>query len=77
MAKRYWIGITSEWNDAQNWSETEGGSGGASVPTKGDEAIFSEDGSPQVEAVSGVECKLTCSDPSYFQIIILKGSPGG
>jgi hypothetical protein len=36
MANRYWVGTTGNWTDASNWSTTEGGSGGASVPTLSD-----------------------------------------
>jgi hypothetical protein len=36
MANRYWVGTTGNWADASNWSTTEGGSGGATVPTIND-----------------------------------------
>ena len=38
MADRYFVG--SYWNDAANWSTVSNGSGGASVPTNADNAIF-------------------------------------
>lgn len=41
MADRYWVGATlAVWNVVGSWSATSGGSGGASVPTAADNAIF-------------------------------------
>lgn len=42
MANRYWVGGTGTWDNASTafWSATSGGSGGASVPTTSDTAIF-------------------------------------
>ena len=41
-ARRYWVGAygTEVFSDILNWSETEGGFGGASVPGASDVAIF-------------------------------------
>lgn len=40
MADRYWRGGSGTWNTTTNWSTTSGGTGGASVPTATDRAIF-------------------------------------
>src|SRR3990167_2684571 len=40
MANRFWIGGTGNTNDTAHWSETSGGSGGASVPGSTDDAKF-------------------------------------
>jgi hypothetical protein len=40
MASRYWVGATTSWNTASNWSATSGGAGGAGVPTSADDVIF-------------------------------------
>lgn len=42
MANRYWVGGSGQWNasNTTNWSATSGGSGGASVPTSGDNVFF-------------------------------------
>jgi len=37
---RYWVNGTGNWNDPQQWSETPGGTPGASVPTKEDDVFF-------------------------------------
>jgi hypothetical protein len=44
MANRYWVGGTGTWNASSttNWSDTSGGSSGASVPVAGDTAIFDQ-----------------------------------
>jgi hypothetical protein len=42
MADRYWVGGTGTWNTTSttNWSDTSGGSNGASVPTSADNVFF-------------------------------------
>ena len=44
MADRYWVGGNGTWNSTNtaNWSSTSGGSGGASVPTAGDNVYFDD-----------------------------------
>jgi hypothetical protein len=40
MADRYWVGGTGNWSDTNRWSDTSGGTPGASVPTSIDNVIF-------------------------------------
>ena len=41
FGQRFWVASSSgNWNNSANWSATSGGSGGASVPTSADAAIF-------------------------------------
>ena len=41
MADRYWVGGTGSWDaTTTNWSATNGGAGGASVPTSADDVFF-------------------------------------
>jgi gliding motility-associated-like protein/uncharacterized repeat protein (TIGR01451 family) len=37
---RYWVGGAGDWNDASHWSTTSGGTGGACIPTIGDDVFF-------------------------------------
>jgi hypothetical protein len=37
---RYWIGGSGDWNDANHWSTTSGGTGGACIPTVYDNVYF-------------------------------------
>ena len=39
---RYWVGAggNSEWTDTNNWSATDGGGGGAGVPTSSDDVTM-------------------------------------
>lgn len=37
---RYWIGGSGDWNDANHWSTTSGGAGGACIPTVYDDVYF-------------------------------------
>lgn len=42
---RYWVSTTpGNWNNPANWSNTIGGSGGYSVPTASDNAVFNANG---------------------------------
>jgi hypothetical protein len=36
----YWVGGSGNWNDAAHWSLTQGGAGGACVPTQADNVFF-------------------------------------
>lgn len=44
MADRWWVNddADGDWNNANNWSATEGGAGGAGVPGASDNAYFSD-----------------------------------
>src|SRR3990167_6990895 len=39
-ASRYWVGAGGYWTSAANWSATDGGAGGAGVPTSADNTFF-------------------------------------
>jgi hypothetical protein len=42
-ADRYWVGANwTNWSDANSWSATPGGAGGAGAPTADDTAIFDQ-----------------------------------
>ncbi|WEK18826.1 MAG: Ig-like domain-containing protein [Candidatus Pedobacter colombiensis] len=41
-ADRYWVGGAGDWNDASHWSLSSGGTGGACIPTVGDDVYFDE-----------------------------------
>lgn len=57
-ATYYWkggaAGDANNWSNADNWSATSGGAGGAGIPGVGDAAIFNS-------ATSSVNCSLTSS----------------
>lgn len=42
MADRYWVNddADGDWNNANNWSASDGGAGGAGVPTNSDDVYF-------------------------------------
>jgi len=40
MADRFWIGDSGDWNDANHWSDTSGGSGPQPAPTTSDNVYF-------------------------------------
>ena len=68
MADRWWVddNVDGDWNQANNWSATEGGAGGAGIPTASDDAWFSNTSSPN-------DCVLTadstCADLSSDPVI--------
>jgi len=68
LTNRYWVGGTGTWDASSttHWSATNGGSGGASVPTSGTNVFFngsSDSGTSFVVTLSGaINCKdLTIS----------------
>ncbi len=40
MANRYWVGGSGYWQDQAMWSETDGGTGGASIPYNEDDVFI-------------------------------------
>lgn len=76
MASRYWVGGNGTWNSSNttNWSTSSGGSGGASVPTSADAAVFdANSGVASVTAVSG-EAVCATLDPSGGVSVTLSGA---
>jgi len=74
-ANRYWIsGGLGNWNDINNWSTTNGGTGGASVPSVTDKAIFNANGlgNCNIDAIVSIG-GLTVN--GYTGIIDLLGFP--
>jgi len=70
MANRYWIGGTNTWDltNTAVWSDTSGGSGGASVPTASDNVFFDQAGTYTIstDATNEVSCyNLTVSTGTY------------
>jgi len=55
MADRYWVGGTGTWNttNTANWSTTDGGTGGASVPTSADNVYFTPSSGTGTVTISG------------------------
>jgi len=53
MANRYFVGdVNDDWDDADNWSATSGGAGGAGVPTSSDD-VYLDGYSPDCTISSG------------------------
>lgn len=70
MANRYWVGGTGNWDgsNTSNWSDTSGGSSGASVPTSADDVFF--------DANSGSGTATLASTPAYCRNLNLTGYTG-
>jgi hypothetical protein len=58
MANRYWVGGSGTWDTTSttNWSTTDGGAGGASVPTAADSVFFTQVGSYTVTMTGALTC---------------------
>ncbi|MFZ4436826.1 MAG: hypothetical protein ACOYOS_00200 [Syntrophales bacterium] len=71
---RYWVGGTGYFINSSKWAETSGGTGGASVPMRGDTAYIDENsGAPTVCAYGGgakIGCLIIvdpeCDPPSFY-----------
>lgn len=65
MANRYWVGGSGSWGYTTHWSESSGGVGGASIPTKDDDAVFDENSTGTVAInTSGCRCASLYCDNS-------------
>jgi len=58
MADRYWVnnGAANQWHDANNWSLTSGGAGGAGIPTAVDDVFFDGNGHVLCWPTSDIAC---------------------
>jgi len=56
MGSRYWVGTDLNWHDANNWSLTSGGAGGAGIPTASDDVFFDGNGNVLCWPSSDIEC---------------------
>ena len=71
---RYWIAhIESDFENTDNWSETLGGPGGASVPTTGQTAYFPNSISTLIRINSAVLCDISTSLGCSFTFSIRNG----
>ncbi len=53
-ADRYWVGATTDFHSSSNWSTTDGGAGGASVPGASDVAIFTSSDTTDSDITSNI-----------------------
>ena len=87
MANRYWVGGAGTWvhSSTMRWSETSGGSPGASAPVSGDVAIFDTnsgtsdevvtlDGTVECSGLSMTSMRLTAAEPSRDIIRVFGGN---
>jgi len=62
---KYWVPVatvgTGNWSDTAHWSDSDGGAGGASLPTSGDNVIFNTNSSPASYTVT-VDVAANCAD---------------
>jgi len=74
MAK-YWVGVTSDWHDANNWATTSGGAGGAGVPTASDDVYFNSNGQDLVSAATSIVCNNFTleSNSSHIFLMLYQG----
>lgn len=57
MGLRYWVGVDSNWHDADNWAVLSGGAGGAGIPTSSDDVFFDGNGNDPCQADSPIRCR--------------------
>ena len=69
MADRYWVGGSGNWTSTSDWSTSSGGSGGASVPTAADNAIFDVNSGVSTYTVV-VADNATCADLTITPLAI-------
>jgi hypothetical protein len=76
MADRYWIGGGSQlWRDENEWSDTSGGPGGASVPRSGDSVFFDENsGAAPIEIDTNTDLVDSIDFTGYSGIVMLNAT---
>lgn len=67
MPNRYWIGNSGNINDSAHWSDTDGGTGGASVPTSVDDIFFTSN-SFNVASTITFNVSFNCLSMSWTDI---------
>jgi len=67
MASRYWVGDTNPavWNDTNHWSATDGGAGGAGVPTADDDVVFTASNTNSCNLDVNPVCKSLTNADGY------------
>ncbi len=74
-ADRYWIGATNNnWNDTGNWSATNGGIGGASVPGAADRVLLNSNGNVNLTLDLAPTVESIDIASGYTAIIDLNGN---
>lgn len=63
----YWIGGSGNWNDPMHWSASSGGTGGACVPTAGDNVFFDANSGNSITVTINVE-KAFCRSMTWTMV---------
>lgn len=61
---RFWVGNSGNWSDTAHWSETSGGTGGASVPTSVNSVYFNADSFSTTSVVT-IDTTANCLDLDF------------
>jgi len=64
MATKYWVGGSGTWNASTttNWSDTDGGAGGAVAPTSADDVIFNANSDAGTGFTVTINTGAVCQD---------------
>jgi len=74
-ANRYWIaGAASNWNNTANWSATNGGAGGASIPVATDDVFYNNNGLGNCLIDAAVGINAIDINSAYTGVIDLNGN---
>jgi hypothetical protein len=57
ITDRYWLGVNTDWSDTQNWSTTDGGTGGYPIPTSNNDVYFTSTNVGNCTLTANSECK--------------------
>jgi len=68
MGNRHYVGEGLNWNSTDSWSESEGGSAGASIPTTGDSVYFNSGGGLCI-LTSDVKCGALHIESDYTGLL--------
>ena len=70
-APRYWLGTTSVyWNEPFNWAATDGGAGGAGVPTSEDDVYFTSTRDTPCSIDVTISCLSFTIESMHYSVVI-------
>lgn len=76
MANRYWVndGVANIWHDANNWSLTSNGIGGAGIPTAIDDVFFDGNGHSLCWPTSDIVCNNMSLLAAMTEMLLIDAS---
>lgn len=66
---RYWVNGSGVWSDTNHWSTTNGGNGGASIPTINDNVFFTSLSFDSFNQIVNLDVNASCASMSWKGVL--------